>query len=243
VLENKKGIKTLSQAMWTYFVKFFEWVCNGFSRDESQEDPLVDSPNVSTPTLIISNEPSSSNCDALHTYDVFLNHRGPDVKTKFVAHLYDALCTAGFHPFLDAKSLIKGQHAFNSINEALSGVRVHIAVFSKGYAESKYCLNELCDMLESGKDILPVFYDVEPEHLRRPHHGPFAAAFRKHLKRGRKDDIKRWEEALLKVANITGFRLNEVNGYASSSTDIFFFHNLVWNIVIFISQHEFHNLQ
>ncbi|CAK9253780.1 unnamed protein product, partial [Sphagnum jensenii] len=67
-------------------------------------------------------------------------------------------------------------------------------------------------MLESGKDILPIFYDVEPEHLRRPHHGPFAAAFQKHLKRGRKDDIKRWEEALLKVANITGFRLNEVNG-------------------------------
>ncbi|CAK9200126.1 unnamed protein product [Sphagnum troendelagicum] len=67
-------------------------------------------------------------------------------------------------------------------------------------------------MLESGKDILPVFYDVEPEHLRRPHHGPFATAFRKHLKRGRKDDVKRWEKALLKVANITGFRLNEVNG-------------------------------
>jgi hypothetical protein len=100
-------------------------------------------------------------------------------------------------------------------------------VFSKGYADSKYCLNELCDMLESGKDIIPIFYDVEPEHLRRPHHGPFAAAFQKHLKRGRKDDIKRWEEALLKVANITGFRLNEVNGYAFSSTNVFLFHNLV----------------
>jgi len=224
VLESKKGIKTLSKAMCTCFARILEWVCNGFSHDESQEDPTVDFPNVSTLT---SNEQSSSNCDALHTYDVFLNHRGPDVKTKFVAHLHEALCTAGYHPFLDAKSLIKGQHAFNSINEALSGVRVHISVFSKGYAESKYCLNELCDMLESGKDILPIFYDVEPEDLRRPHHGPFAAAFRKHLKRGRKDDIKRWEKALLKVANITGFRLNEVNGYASSSTNIFLFHNLV----------------
>ncbi|CAK9200268.1 unnamed protein product [Sphagnum troendelagicum] len=198
--------------MWTCFARILEWVCSGFSHDGNQEDPSIDSLNVSTPTLINPNEPSSSNYDVLHTYDVFLNHRGPDVKTTFVAHLYDALCIAGFHPFLDAKSLIKGQHAFNSINEALSGVRVHIAVFSKGYAKSKYCLNELCDMLESGKDILPIFYDVEPEHLRRPHHGPFAAAFRKHLKRGRKDNIKRWEEALLKVANITGFRLNEVNG-------------------------------
>ncbi len=182
--------------MWTCFVRILEWVCSGFSHDESQEDPLVDSPNVSTPTLINSNEPSSSNCDALQTYDVFLNHRGPDLKTKFVSHLYDALCTAGFHPFLDAKSLSKGQHTFNSINEALSDARVHIAVFSKRYAESKYCLNELCDMLDSGKDILPVFYDVEPEHLRRPHHGPFAATFQKHLKEGRKDDIKRWKKTL-----------------------------------------------
>jgi len=156
VLESIKGIKTLFQAMWTCFARILEWVCSGFSHDGNQEDPSIDSLNVSTPTLINPNEPSSSNFDVLHTYDVFLNHRGPDVKTTFVAHLYDALCTAGFHPFLDAKSLIKGQHAFNSINEALSGVHVHIAVFSKGYAESKYCLNELCDILESGKDILPM---------------------------------------------------------------------------------------
>lgn len=188
----------MSKAMWP-------WRFSGFSHDDSQEDPTFHSPNVSTFTLITSNEASSSNCDGLRTYDVFLNHRGPNVKTKFVAHLYDALCIAGFHPFLDAKSLIKSQHAFNSINEALSGVHVHIAMFSKGYVESKYCLNELCDMLESGKDILPIFYDVEPEHSKRLHHGPFAVAFQKHSKRGRKDNIKRWEKALLKVINITRF--------------------------------------
>ncbi|CAM6061762.1 unnamed protein product [Sphagnum tenellum] len=147
-----------------------------------------------------------------HTYDVFLNHRGPDVKTTFVAHLYEALCKAGFHPFLDVKSLVKGRHAFKSIDEALNSVRVHVAVFSKGYAESKYCLNELCDMLKSGKLIFPIFLDVEPEHLTRPRHGPFATGFRKHMKRGRQDDIKRWEKALFEVANLTGFRLNEVNG-------------------------------
>ncbi len=58
------------------------------------------------------------------------------MKKKFVAHLYDALCTTGFHPFLEAKSLDKGQHAFNSIDEAHSGVCFHIVVFSKGYAKS-----------------------------------------------------------------------------------------------------------
>ncbi|CAN5970163.1 unnamed protein product [Sphagnum jensenii] len=145
-------------------------------------------------------------------YDVFLNHRGPDVKDTFVAHLNDALCAAGFHPFLDAKSLIKGKHPYNSINQALSGVGVHVAIFSKGYAESKYCLDELHDMLESGKLILPVFYGVEVEHLCRPYDGPFAAGLRKHKKRGRHQDVERWETALAKVADLQGFRLAEFNG-------------------------------
>ena len=40
-----------------------------------------------------------------------------------------------------------------------------------------YCLNELCDMLASEKPVIPVFYDVEPENLRRTDVGPFAEAF------------------------------------------------------------------
>jgi hypothetical protein len=154
----------------------------------------------------------SYDIQSLGKYDVFLNHRGPDVKHTFVAHLYDALCAAGFHPFLDAKSLIKGQHAYKSINEALSGVGVHVAIFSKRYAESKYCLDELHDMLESGKLILPVFYGVEVEHLCRPYDGPFAAGLRRHKRLGRHQDVERWETALVKVADLQGFRLAEFNG-------------------------------
>ncbi len=93
---------------------------------------------------------------------------------------------AGFRPFVYAKS---GQHTFNSIDEALWGVRVHMAIFSKDYAESKFCLEELCDMLRSGKLIFPVYLDVEPRDLKRPHKGAFACAFRKHLRLGRKEDI------------------------------------------------------
>lgn len=45
-------------------------------------------------------------------YDVFLNHRGPDVK---VAHLEDALRLIGLNLFLYKKSLVKGNPAFKSI--------------------------------------------------------------------------------------------------------------------------------
>ena len=135
----------------------------------------------------------------LTRHDVFLNHRGPDVKKTFVSHLDDALRRVGQDPFLDAKSLVKGQHALHSIDEALSGVLVHVAVFSPRYAESKYCLNELCDMF-------PVFYNVEPENLRWTDQGPFAKAFQRHMIKGRNQDVERWKAALVEVAAITGFR-------------------------------------
>jgi hypothetical protein len=145
--------------------------------------------------------------EALGRYDVFLNHRGPDVKRSFVSHLYNVLCERGCNPFLDAKSLIKGNHALNSINEALHGVRVHLAVFSKGYAKSKYCLNELCDMMKSPEKVIPVFFQgVEPGHLRWIESGPFAKAFEKHLEKKRDKDVERWKNALLEASHLTGFR-------------------------------------
>jgi hypothetical protein len=142
-------------------------------------------------------------------FDVFLNHRGPDVKKTFVSHLDAALRRVGHDPFLDAESLVQGHHAFDSINHALGGVQVHVAIFSPRYAESKYCLDELYDMLASKKPLIPVFYKVEPENLRWPENeeGPFAKAFIHHMERGRKQDVERWKGALKEVANITGFRL------------------------------------
>lgn len=146
------------------------------------------------------------------TYDVFVNHRGPDVKLTFAAHLTDALRRAGFHPFLDAKSIREGNHVFKSIDEGLSRANVHVAIFSKGYAESKYCLDELCAMLQSQKVIIPVFYDVQPQDLRYVYSGPFAIGFRKHLSRGRREEVQKWKDALLQVADFRGFRKDEVSG-------------------------------
>lgn len=62
---------------------------------------------------------------------------------------------------------------------------VHVAVVLTGYAESKYCLNELVAMLRSGKPVVPVFYGVELVDLRWVENGPFAAAFERHRSRRR----------------------------------------------------------
>ncbi|KAG0582737.1 hypothetical protein KC19_3G081900 [Ceratodon purpureus] len=140
-------------------------------------------------------------------FDVFLNHRGPDVKATFVAHLEEALRCAGFRPFLDARSLMKGNPALQSIDQALDMANVHVAVVSKRYAESKYCLKELVAMMRSGKPVIPVFYDVEPVDLRWVENGPFAGAFEKHKSRGRTaTKLQEWRDALQALSEVTGFR-------------------------------------
>ncbi|KAG0607709.1 hypothetical protein M758_8G048500 [Ceratodon purpureus] len=147
-------------------------------------------------------------------YDVFLNHRGPDVKAGFISHLDEALRTAGLNPFLDKASLKKGHPAFRSINDALEVAKIHVAVVSKGYAESKYCLTELVAMMRSGKPVIPVFYDVEPVDLRWVENGPFAKAFEKHKLKKTPEQVEEWRDALLKLAEITGicFRLSDYKG-------------------------------
>ncbi|CAM6077767.1 unnamed protein product, partial [Sphagnum tenellum] len=157
-------------------------------------------------------------------FDVFLNHRGPDVKHIFVAHLHEALKEAGCRPFLDKVDLEKGQPGQKKIYEALGCASVHVAIFSKHYADSKWCLNELRAMLKSGKVIIPVFYHVSPDFLRcKPHgpyteafrkllrckpHGPYTEAFRKLLWRRLARKVKQWKVALRKAAELDGFKLD-----------------------------------
>jgi len=156
-------------------------------------------------------------------FDVFLNHRGPDVKGSFAAHLHQALQEAGCRPFLDKPDLEKGQPGQEKIYEALRRASVHVAIFSKDYADSDYCLNELCAMLESEKLIIPVFYDVPPSVLRcEDPGGPYTTAFRKtgwkkmlgsFSIRGRPaSEVEKWKEALRKAAELNGFKLDDYNG-------------------------------
>ena len=71
-------------------------------------------------------------------YDVFLNHRGPDVKGGFIAHLYEALESVGLNAFLDKKSLLQGHPAFDSTDEALENARV----------QKNCCLERICGVEE-----------------------------------------------------------------------------------------------
>jgi hypothetical protein len=150
-------------------------------------------------------------------FDVFLNHRGPDVKGGFASHLHQALQEARCRPFLDKKSLEKGQDGQEKIYEAIRCASVHVAIFSKHYADSDFCLNELCAMLESKKLeskklFIPVFYDVSPGVLRcEDPLGPYTKALKIHGRRSA-SEVKKWKYALRTAAELNGPKLDDYNG-------------------------------
>jgi hypothetical protein len=153
-------------------------------------------------------------------HDVFINHRGPDVKETFATPLYCSLTGKGLQVFLDKPEMQVGQYILFQIEAAIRVASVHIAIFSPRYAESKWCLDELLWMVKSGKPIIPVFYDVKPEHLRwtvwtgTERDGPYAKALQKHeeTQRHGTETIQRWIKALKDVANISGLELEAFNG-------------------------------
>eukprot|EP01018_Ginkgo_biloba_P037501 Gb_11386 [translate_table: standard] len=154
-------------------------------------------------TSLISTQPPVAN------FDIFINHRGKDVKDSLASHIYDLLQFHGVRAFLDRDELRTGEEFPDAITKAIQSSSVHIAIFSPHYAESYWCLRELALMLKTpNATIIPVFYNVTPEELRWEK-GAFAAAtFDKHYQRYSQKVVDEWRAALQKVANISGLSLS-----------------------------------
>lgn len=149
-------------------------------------------------------------------YDVFLNHRGADVKATFAKDLYHRLTCSRLQVFLDVPEMNSGRDICAEIEAAIGVASVHVAIFSPGYAESKWCLEELALMVASMESraaiILPVFYNVKPSELQ--YAGRYSEALRIHEEKKHYDlqTIQKWRDALRRVAKISGFDRDACNG-------------------------------
>ena len=149
-------------------------------------------------------------------YNVFVNHRGPDSKLRFVAHLEEEFKRHGLTAWVDINALVKGEKNWENIKTAIEKIRVHVAIFSPGYTESVWCLNELLAMIACQHKprtavLLPIFYNVEPEHLRRPDlFEQFRRGLQKHKDRGL--CVENWEAALREAADVNGIALQDMAG-------------------------------
>ncbi|KAH9288565.1 hypothetical protein KI387_032682 [Taxus chinensis] len=154
-------------------------------------------------------------------YDVFINHRGPDVKETLAFELYSYLQEKGCRTFLDSEKLELGDSIPSTIRDAICSSSVQIAIFSKRYAESAWCLAELVLMLETKAKFIPVFYGVQPWELRHIENGVYAEAFSKNERQGRYlNDLETWKRALFTASSFSGYEFKPHKHNYSSYTQI-----------------------
>jgi len=85
--------------------------------------------------------------------------------------LYEGLKNRGIFTFQDDKRLENGDSIPEELLKAIEESQVALVIFSKNYATSRWCLNELvkimeCKEEENGQTVIPIFYDVDPSHVR-----------------------------------------------------------------------------
>jgi len=147
----------------------------------------------------------------LRKHEVFLSFRGEDTRASFTSHLYSSLQNDGINVFMDNNSLQRGDHISTSLLQAIEQSQIVVIVFSRNYANSRWCLDELVKIMQCyrtiGHMVLPVFYDVDPSEVRHQT-GEFGKAFQSLLNRISKEDVDKlqtWRDALCEVAGFAGF--------------------------------------
>nr|ADL36722.1 HD domain class transcription factor [Malus domestica] len=155
---------------------------------------------------------SSSSLPPSWTYDVFLSFRGEDTRFTFTDHLYAALYRNGIDTFID-RHLKRGEEISPAFLKAIEESRISIIVISEKYASSRWCLDQLVYILECRRSrqqiVWPVFYKVDPSHVRNQT-SSFGDAFTGlECKYKDEEKILLWRRALREAANLSGYTVKE----------------------------------
>lgn len=137
-------------------------------------------------------------------WDVFLSFRGEDTRHSITQDLYSLLTGKGIRAFRDDDGLNRGDEISPRLLEAIEDSAASIVILSQNYASSHWCLEELARICKLRRLILPVFYGVDPSHVRKQK-GPFEEAFRSHENRFGMDKVMEWRKAMETVGGIAGW--------------------------------------
>jgi len=155
------------------------------------------------PLLMASSSSSSRNW----SYDVFPSFSGEDVRKTFLSHFLRELERKSIITFKD-NEMERSQSIAPELVEAIKDSRIAVIVFSKNYASSSWCLNELLEIMRCnkylGQQVIPVFYYLDPSHLRKQS-GEFGEAFKKTCQNQTEEVKNQWKQALTDVSNILGY--------------------------------------
>lgn len=164
---------------------------------------LTSSPPSSLSVSSIPPPPSSQNW----THNVFPSFRGEDVRKDFLSHIQNEFQRKGITPFND-KRIKRGEFIGPELIRAIRGSKIAIILLSRNYASSKWCLDELVEIMkcreELGQTVMAIFYKVDPSDVKKLT-GNFGKVFKKACVGKNKENIGRWKEALAKVSTIASY--------------------------------------
>lgn len=141
-------------------------------------------------------------------HDVFISFRGLDTRDGFTSHLYAALCQKNISTYIDDR-LEKGGEISSKLLKAIEQSTISIVIFSKNYATSSWCLDELVHIMKWKELVIPVFYKVDPSEVRRQQ-GSYGIGLSKLERYCGKTKVEAWRAALTQATNLSGFHSNEI---------------------------------
>ncbi|RVW64922.1 TMV resistance protein N [Vitis vinifera] len=151
---------------------------------------------------------STSTCIGPWEYEVFLSFRGQDTRQNFTDHLYAALYQKGIRTF--RMDHTKGEMILPTTLRAIEMSRCFLVILSKNYAHSKWCLDELKEIMESrrqmGKIVFPVFYHVNPSDVRNQGES-YGEALANHERKIPLEYTQKLRAALREVGNLSGWHI------------------------------------
>ncbi|KAL4338100.1 hypothetical protein AHAS_Ahas12G0176400 [Arachis hypogaea] len=147
-------------------------------------------------------------------YDVFVSFRGKDTRPTFTSHLHTSLQNAGITAYKDdddVDGLQRGERISIALLKAIGLSACSVIVFSTHYSDSKWCLQELENIMvchrTKGQVVYPIFYEVDPSDVRyQKKETDFGKAFESLISRRsvEEDKVQSWRTDLREVSSFSG---------------------------------------
>ncbi|XP_042518608.1 toll/interleukin-1 receptor-like protein [Macadamia integrifolia] len=155
---------------------------------------------------------ASSFSSSISQWNVFLSFRRKDTR-NFTSHLYAALDREGIKTLKDDEKQEKGELTSKALKKEINESRFSVIIFSRNYAGSRWCLEELALIMERwekhDQKVFPVFLSgVHPLDVKH-HKGSFEEPFGEHEKRFGREMVERWRSALRAASQLYGWSFKE----------------------------------
>jgi hypothetical protein len=177
-----------------------------------------------------------------YDFNVFLSFIVEDTNKDFTRRLRAALNRDLIPTLPDDQELLpaRGENILTAGLSMIRRSRISIVVFSKGYASSSRCLDELVEIVHckntKGQALIPIFYHLNPSDIQRET-GTFWEAFTRQEEqyfRTNTKRVQRWRAALTEAARASGWVLEDDANRYHATDSCFFMHFLFFNFYLFI---------